>query len=1018
MRLAYFTILLVLLAGALEGQRLRTRGERPQQPTAQAQQQAPVLDPAHGLPGARFPALSPDGRTVVFALHGAIWSMPAQGGRATRLTLHGSYNTRPLVTPDGKQVVFVSDRNGSYDIYVMPIDGGPPQRLTHHNAGDVPTGFSRDGKYVLFQSRRMMSWNRGAIDEVWRVPLTGGTPERLTRTGGHSATTPDDGETLFFVGGSSDAKVLEYTGSANDRLYTQTVGSAAVEILPFAGNTREPRVTPDGSNLFFTREIEGHFQLFRYDLAYDQLHQLTSLDERGVSQTTFSADFSRVAFVWKFYLWSLDLAHPEAVPALMKVEIREDSPDNEKVERRFTSGIERAHLSPDGRRIVFSLGGDLWIMDSGGGTARQLTDDVHANEGPKFSPDGRTISFYSNRSGNSDIWLMDVNGQNLRQFTNHPADDFFQNWSPDGQSLVFCSTRDGAKNIWVQGRDGAAAVQLTNTPASDDDPVFSPDGRYIAFDSGREGANNQNIWIMDADGSNQRRVYGTPSVEEVPAFSPDGRFLLFDRFSRSGMTQRREVVMTDVAGSGEVVVASGFGGQFTPDGKEILFLDNNGRLNVAPAPVGILTGRVVPFVAVRNTTRKAEMLKAFDEAHKAYAENFYDPTFHGKDWAALGRQYRALVESCTTREEFLYYLNRMVGEVSASHSGANANTIETQREQTAHVGMELRPEVYRGNQQRLKVLSVERGGPADQAWIREGDYIFRVERTPLAATDNFYERLDGKVGQDISFYVADNPEGRNPREVTVKGESFAQRRARHYQQWVTGNKQAVTQQSRGQMAYVHIAGMMQPNLIQFQAELSSQPVQNARGLIIDVRDNGGGNIHQALIDLLSRKPYAYMQTREGQRTGQPNVHWDRPIVILINERSYSDAEVFPHAMKAMGLATIVGVQTPGAVIGTNNITLSDGTQWRLPRVGFFNLDGTNQEHNGCKPDIEVRVTPEDALKGRDPQLEKAIEVLREKIRGGRTEVTADAKEPEGPQPEKPQTEGEFSGPYVLPGWED
>src|SRR5690606_37250152 len=173
-----------------------------------------------------------------------------------------------------------------------------------------------------------------------------------------------------------------------------------------------------------------------------------------------------------------------------------------------------------------------------------------------------------------------------------------------------------------------------------------------------------------------RRVYGTPAIEEVPVFSPDGRFIAFDRITRGAAFFRQDLVVTDINGSGEVLIGQGAYASYTPDGKEILFVDEQGQLEYVPAPTGINSGRTVPFVAVRQVSEKEEMLKAFDEAHNAFAQSFYDPKFHGKDWVALGAKYRELVAAAGCREEYLYYLNRMVGEVSASHSGAYANTVK------------------------------------------------------------------------------------------------------------------------------------------------------------------------------------------------------------------------------------------------------------------------------------------------------------------------------------------------------
>lgn len=1003
MRLATLVALAVLMAGGVYAQ----RQPRPAQPApgAPAAPARPVLDARDGAPGARFPSLSPDMQTVVFTLHGDIWSMPVSGGRATRLTFNEAFDTRPLITPDGKNVVFVSDRAGSYDLWVMPIDGGQPRRLTYHAAMEVATGFTGDGKNVLFYTTRTMGWNRGGVYEVWTVPLAGGTPLQLTFTGGRDATTPDDGTTLYFVDGASDAKVQEYKGSANDRLFKQVKGYAPEQLLLFDGNSREPSISPDGKRLRFTREVDGSFELFICDTEKNTCEQLTKLGEDGMSNVSLSRDESMAVFVWKFYLHSLDLKTPNAKPKLLKVEIREDSRGDPVIDRTFTDGVERASLSRDGKSIVLSLGGDLWAMDGNGGPARQLTSDSFQNQNPQLSPDGRTVSFYSDRSGNADIWLIDLDGKNLRQFTTDAADDFFQSWSPDGQSLVFTSTRSGNKDIWLQKIDGSAAVQLTNNPANDDDAVFTPDGKQIVFDTARAGGNNADIWIMDVDGRNQRRIYGTPAIEEVPVVSPDGRFIAFDRVTQGPGFVRQEVLMTDLAGSGEVSIGLGSYASFTPDSKHIMYVNPKGELVYAPTPAGINNGRTIPLLATKRVSQKEEMLRSFDEAHRAFEQNFYDPKFHGKDWAALGRKYRELVAACGTREEYLFYLNRMVGEVSASHTGANADTMRARPINTGLLGLSLTPEAFQGNRQRLRVDNVEKGGPGDQAWIRKGDYLFRVDGRNLGMLDSLDAALEGKEGQEVAFWVADNPEGVNMREVKVKTEGFGQRRQRAYQDFIRACKTTAGTQSRGQVAYIHIAQMMPQNLQAFENELASPQVQMAKALVIDVRDNGGGNIHQQLIDILSRKPYAYIQTRTGQRIGQPPVYWNRPIVVLINERSYSDAEVFPHAMKTLGMATIVGVPTPGAVIGTRDIRLSDGTNWRLPSSGFFNSDGTNQEHNGCKPHVLVEVTAADRLAGKDPQLEKGIEILLDQL-----------KQPGQPQPPVPTPtptapkEGDFALP--------
>ncbi len=969
-------------------------------PSGKAPARVEALKPQNGAPGARYATLTPDGTSVIFSLHGDIWSMPFGGGRATRLTLNEAFDMRPLVTPDGKSIVFTSDRSGSYDIWIMPVDGGQPRRLTFHSMPEVACGFTTDGKSLIMQSALTTDW------ELFKLPLDGGTETQLTRTGGRDGCTADDGTTLYFVDGAADTKVQEYRGSANDRLYRQTIGAAPEHLHAFEGNSREPRLSKDGKRLYFTREVEGSFELFVWDTGAKEARQLTKLGDDGLSNFSLSSDEATVVFTWKFYLHSLDLSAANAAPKLMPITIREDAMELRRVERTFTTGIAAADMSPDGKWVAFELNGQIWLMGADGGAARQVTSDAFRNQMPRISPDGREIAFFSERNGNSDIFVVSLDGKNTRQVTTDPALDAFMNWSPDGSKLVFCSERSGNRDIWVVPASGGTATQLTNHQTADDDPSFSPDGSLIAFDSGRSG--NTDLYVMAADGSSQRRVYGTTDIDEVPSFSPDGRMLVFNRIVRGTTSVTTSVVVTDLMGSGEVTVAEGQYGKFTADGRGIFYVGGaareGGQLYVAPAPVAINSGRQIPFLATVQITEKEEMLRSFDEAAQSYGTGFYDPKFHGKDWSALVQRYRQLVEACNTREEYLYYLNRMVGELSASHSGAFAPTIKAKQFTTGLVGASLTPEIWRDTRQRLRVSDVEAGGPADKAWIRNGDFIFRINGKPLGVKDNAYALLEGTTGQEVTLLVADNPEGDNFREIKLVPEAAQQKQQREYQQWVTKCRTATTKGSSNQVAYLHIAGMMPPNLQQFQNELSMPQIQSCKALIIDVRDNGGGNIHQQLIDILSRKPYAEIRMRNGMKIGQPTLYWDRPIVVMINERSYSDAEVFPHAIKTLGLGSIVGTQTPGAVIGTFDIRLSDGTSWRIPGSGFFNKDGSNQEHNGCKPDFAVDLTPADEFAGKDPQLEKAIEVAIQKIKEGKNKP-----KPTPETPTSPAKEGDFSG---------
>jgi tricorn protease len=188
----------------------------------------------------------------------------------------------------------------------------------------------------------------------------------------------------------------------------------------------------------------------------------------------------------------------------------------------------------------------------------------------------------------------------------------------------------------------------------------------------------------------------------------------------------------------------------------------------------------------------------------------------------------------------------------------------------------------------------------------------------------------------------------------------------------------VEQLSGGRLAYLHIRGMNQPSLRRFERELYGD-AQLKAGLVLDVRHNGGGNTHDNLLGPLSRAVYGYTQPRDAVRSTQPVRHWSKPIILLINQNSASDAEIFPYGFRSLKLGKIIGTPTPGYVIGTYGGQLVDGTGYRIPMWGWFTADGKNMENNGIRPDVLVQNDPDQLARGTDQQLETAVKMLLEEL---------------------------------------
>ncbi|MCU0723297.1 MAG: hypothetical protein MUC63_06745, partial [Planctomycetes bacterium] len=610
-------------ASALQAGEPRARTRRKPAPPA-----VPAV-PGEMFP--QFPALSPDGETLAFCLHGDIWTVPAEGGYAQRITWSEAYDSKPRWSPDGKRIAFASVRAGNWDLWVTDLEGGKPEPLTFDTAAEGLCEWSADGASLLIHSNRSGPYN------VYRMPSKGGFAVALTAIGGRDATLSADGKTLAYANGQVDLSQSDYRGSSNWDIWVQDESSPAPRrVTAHEGNDVCPvfsRANP--RELYYLSEREGVYNLYVLDLAGGEPRAVTRHPE-DVQHPCLSFDGSSFVYEMGFRLWRLNLASGEAKPIPVTINADAKGPETEK--RSLSEGAEDPCWSPDGATIAFALRGDLWTMPAAGGPARRITSGPARDEWPKFSPDGRRVAFFSDRSGNKDLWVMDANGQNLAQLTFDKADDFFLSWHPSGNLLVFCSTRSGNKDLWELDLRTGDQKQLTRDPQADDDPVYSPDGKWIAFDSGRTGS--QNVYVMPAAGGPERRLTNG-RFDQVPSWSPDGRFVAFERTEREGGTT--SIWIVDADGSAAMQVAdNGRAPRWSPKGNLIAFQRGEGdrtALCVVDAPDRIVTGRPVPFTAAFEVDLAQERMQAFQEAWARLRDGFYDPGLHGVDWEAVRKKY-------------------------------------------------------------------------------------------------------------------------------------------------------------------------------------------------------------------------------------------------------------------------------------------------------------------------------------------------------------------------------------------
>ncbi len=332
------------------------------------------------------------------------------------------------------------------------------------------------------------------------------------------------------------------------------------------------------------------------------------------------------------------------------------------------------------------------------------------------------------------------------------------------------------------------------------------------------------------------------------------------------------------------------------------------------------------------------------------------------------------------KEDLYALVSLMLGELNASHLGISGPGSVAQ-EPTADLGLIFDP-AYRGPG--LKVAEVLKRGPADRRGlgIKAGDVVVGIDRVELTPKVNVSQLLNNKAGEGLLIDVAGDPADKKTRR-RVELFPVARDRASDlmYDRWVDANAAAVAKQSGGKLGYIHIPGMDDAGLERFMRALYSDNFDK-RLHQADVRYNGGGFTHDQVLNYLSGKEHTFFRQRDGGE-GLVLRNYDRkftrPVAVMTNNRSYSDAEIFPHAFRTLGLGKVVGQATGGFVIGTTSTRLIDGSTLRLPRTGVFTVKGVNMEKEGVIPDVAVEIEPSDYFRGVDTQLGRAVTVLTDDV---------------------------------------
>lgn len=1062
--------------------------------SASAQRAAPYLTE---------PAIAPDRKEIAFVSGGDIWTVPAAGGTASLLVAHPANESRPVYSPDGRRLAFVSTRSGNGDVYVLNFETGDLSRVTFDDAAETLDAWSGDGEWLYFSST---SREISSMSDVYRVRASGGTAMQVSHdryTSEFQAAPAPDGNSIAFtargIGNSQwwrkgrshidESEIWLKTGDRYERLADR--GAKQMWTMWSA----------DGKRIYFVSDRSGAQNIWTMPLG-GQAKQLTNFTDGRVLWANISSDGKQIVFERNFRIWTMNADGGKPGEVAINLRGAPAAPLAERI--NLSAQIRELAIAPDGKKVALVARGEIYAASAKeAGEAARVTNTVAPESFVAWSPDSRRIVYASERDGSLKIFQYDFQNETETPLT-ATGNDFAPVFSPDGKSLAFIRN---ARSLMVYDFDKKQEREVcklfTDAPplVGKRNLAWSPDNRWIAFLANQpESRSYTNVYVVSATGGAPQPVsFLANSNSNSVSWSTDGTFVLFDTNQRteegalaridlrlrtpkfredqfrdlfrqenpqqrpqptpatsptpaptvspspqatpaaspSGLTnaadaktteivfdnirRRLSLVPTGVDVAGQtispdgktlLVLASSEGqfnlytlpldelaidssakqltstpafksdAQFSPDGKEVYYLEN-GRVNIVS-----LDRREVRPLALNvdlNVNFAEEKMEIFRQGWRFMRDNFYDEKFHGADWNAVRATYEPLIQAARTGDEVRRLMNLMVGELNASHLGVNAPANPAnQPTPIGKLGLRFDRVEYETNG-RLRITEIIALSPAAITNdIKVGDYLLTVDGTKINPNTNLDEILENKVGRRVELEISASPDAANKREVAVKPISTTNEKLLLYRQWVEQNRAYVERISNGKFGYVHLPDMSANSLQQLYVDLDWQN-QAKDAVVVDVRNNQGGFINPYVIDVFARRGYLNMRERGfwtvPARSALGQRALERPTVLVINQHSLSDAEDFTEGYRALKLGKVVGEPTAGWIVFTWNVNLFDGTTLRLPRQLVTGADGKNMELNPRPVDVPVSRPIGETATGKDSQLDRAVQELQKQLAG-------------------------------------
>ena len=475
--------------------------------------------------------------TIVFSYAGDLWSVPREGGDATRLTTGPGVETDPVFSPDGSQIAFTGEYDGNVDVFVMPAGGGVPKRLTWHPGPDLAVGWTPDGKRVVFNSARSSATD-GA--KLFTVPAEGGFPEQLPLPIAEEGSYSPDGTHLAYVPLFQwQAAWKRYRGGQTRKIWLADLADSSVVLIP-RDNSNDFNPMWVGNTIYFLSDRKGPVSLFSYSTATKAVKQL--VDNRGFDLKSAAAGPGAIVYEQFGSLHLYDLKSGKSKP--VEVRLSGDLPEVREHFVNVGKRLSNPDISPNGARAVFEARGEIVTVPAEKGDPRNLTNTPGVNErDPAWSPDGKTIAYLSDESGEYALHLRAQNGMGeVRKIAlgDKPVFYFSPSWSPDSKKIAYIDNHLG---VWYIDLEAKKPVLVdTDYRASGHDifPAWSPDSKWLGY-SKELKSHMRAIYLYSLATAKSTQVTDGMSEAKSPVFDKDGKYLYFTASTDSGASMQPDI---------------------------------------------------------------------------------------------------------------------------------------------------------------------------------------------------------------------------------------------------------------------------------------------------------------------------------------------------------------------------------------------------------------------------------------------------------------------------------------------